>query len=216
MTAMMMDQVDARARAPEPREGTAGAAFHLLPGRVVAYGWLLAAVPIALLQLVHEGLHEQNEPPPVIHWLRDASLAVPFAAIAVVVAALLVARLRPAEPGERASLTTLALWGCLAAVLFAVLSIPGNQLHGFLFGAEEEEGVSLIDDLVADALYALGAALLVLAPIALLAGAPWRGAWRTAHAHAAPAQLPGPTPAATDGLSHSPATAGSTNAGGDR
>ena len=216
MTATMMDPVDARARAPEPGDGAAGAAFRLLPGRVVAYAWLLAAVPAALLQLVHSDLHEHNEPPPIIHWLRDASLAVPFAAIAIVVAALLVTRLRPAQPGGRASLTTVALWGFLAAVLFAALSIPGNQLHGFLFGAEEEAGVSLLEDLAIDAVYALEAALLVLAPLSLLAGVPWRGAWRAAQEDQVPVHAPGSTHAAPAGPSASPATAGSTSAGGDR
>jgi hypothetical protein len=215
MTATMMDQVDARARTPEPREASAGAAFRLLPGRVVAYGWLLAAVPIALLQLVHAGVHEHHELPPVLHWLRDTALAVPLAAVAVVVAALLVARLRPTEPGERASLTTMALWGVLAALLFAALSIPGNQMHGLLFGAEEEEGVSLLNDLAADALYALEAALLVLAPVSLLAGMPWRGAWR-ATTSMQPAPEAAVALAAPGGPFESPATAGITTAGGDR
>ncbi len=216
MTAMMGSQVDVRGGAREPVEGSAHAGFRLLPGRVVAYAWLLAAVPTGLLQLVHSGLHERNEPPPAIHWLRDSSLAVPFAAVAVVVAALLIARIRPAERGDRAALTTVVLWGCVAAVLFAVLSIPGNQVHGFLFGAEEEVGVSLLQDLATDALYALEAALLVLVPLSLVAGVPWSGAWRAAQAGQVPAQAPGSTLAAPAGLHESPAIAGSTHAGGDR
>ena len=216
MTATMMDQIDVRAHDAEPVDGSTGAVFRLLPGRVVAYAWLLAAVPTALLQLVHADLHEHNEPTAVIHWLRDGSLAVPFAAIAVILAALVVARLRPAERGQRAALTTVALWACLAAVVFAVLSIPGNQLHGLLFGAEEEEGISLLEDLSIDALYALEAALLVLVPLSLLAGVPWRGAWRAAHTGEAPAHAPEPTLVASGGPSESPATAGSTHAGGDR
>jgi hypothetical protein len=195
----------------------AGASFRLLPGRTVAYAWLLAAVPIALLQLVHSDLHEHNELPPILHWVRDSSLAVPFGAIAVVVAAVLVARLRPTESGEHASLTTVALWGVLAALLFAVLSIPGNQLHGFLFGAEEEVGVSVVEDVATDAVYAFEAALLVIAPLSLLAGVPWRGAWRPAAA-ATRASVPGAPSAgaAPEEPSKSPATGGTTDAGGDR
>ena len=102
----------------------------------------------------------------------------------------------------------------LAALLFAALSIPGNQLHGLLFGAEEEAGVSLLDDLAADALYALEAAV-VLAPISLLAGMPWRGAWRAAPSMH-PAQASAPALAASDGPFEAPATAGTTHAGGDR
>ncbi len=215
MTATTMGQSDARASAPEPRAGRADAGFRLLPGRVVVYAWLLAAVPIALLQLVHAGVHEHHELPPVLHWLRDTALAVPLAAVAVVVAALLVSRLRPTEPGGRASLTTMALWGALAALLFAALSIPGNQMHGLLFGAEEEEGVSLLNDLAADALYALEAALLVIAPIALLAGVPWRGAWRATPSMQS-AQGAAAMVAAPDGPLEAPANAGATHDGGDR
>jgi hypothetical protein len=217
VTATTMTKADARGRRHEPMEGAAGAGFRLLPGRTVMYSWLLAAVPIALLQLVHSDLHEHNELPPVLHWVRDTSLAVPFAAIAVIAAALLVARLRPTEPGERAALTTMAMWGVLAALLFAVLSIPGNQLHGFLFGAEEEVGVSVVEDVTTDAVYSLEAALLALAPLVLLVGVPWRGAWRAA-AVTTPGSVPGaqPTGAASDEPFETPAIAETTNAGGDR
>jgi len=195
----------------------AGASFRLLPGRTVAYAWLLAAVPIALLQLVHSDLHEHNELPPILHWVRDTSLAVPFGAIAVVVAAVLVARLRPTARGERASLTTTALWAVLAALLFAVLSIPGNQLHGVLFGAEEEVGVSVVEDVATDAVFALEAALLVIAPLSLLAGVPWRGAWRAAAATTR-AWVPGAPSAgaAPQEPFKSRASADTTYAGGDR
>lgn len=216
MTATMLNRAESRRGAMEPPGSTQGAAFLLLPGRIVAYAWLLAAVPTALLQLVHADLHEHNEPAPVIHWLRDTSLAVPFSAIAVVVAALLVARARPGQLGERTALTTVALWGCLAAAVFAVLSIPGSELHGLLFGAEEEVGVGLLQDLATDALYALEAALLVLVPLSLLAGVPWRGAWWAARATQFPAQVPGSALAASAGRFDPPATAGSTHTGGDR
>ena len=39
----------------------------------------------------------------------------------------------------------------VAAAAFAVLSIPGNQLHGALFGAEEEEELSFLADALLDA-----------------------------------------------------------------
>ena len=152
---------------------------------------------------------------PLVHRPREIALALLLAAVAVVVAALLVSRLRPTEPGGRASLTTMALWGALAALLFAALSIPGNQMHGLLFGAEEEEGVSLLNDLAADALYALEAALLVIAPIALLAGVPWRGAWRATPSMQS-AQGAAAMVAAPDGPLEAPANAGATHDGGDR
>jgi hypothetical protein len=214
MTTMVTEQA---ARGGLRSVDRASASFRLLPGRTVAYAWLLAAVPIALLQLVHSDLHEHNELPPILHWVRDTSLAVPFGAVAVVVAAVLVARLRPTEPGERASLTTTALWAVLAALLFAVLSVPGNQLHGVLFGAEEEVGVSVVEDVATDAVFALEAALLVIAPLSLLAGVPWRGAWRPAAATTR-ASVPGAPSAGAPPQEPfaSRASAGTTYAGGDR
>ena len=64
-------------RAAGTRQDAAGVGVRLLPGRVVMYAWLLAGVPIAVLQLAHTGLHERNELPPLLHWLRDTGLAVP-------------------------------------------------------------------------------------------------------------------------------------------
>jgi hypothetical protein len=197
MTATTTGRVDAYAGAQQTTAGSTGASMRLLPGRLVAYAWLLAAIPIAVLQVVHSGLHERNEPPPILHWLRDSAFAVPAAGVAVIVAALLVSRLRPAERGERASLATTALWACLTAVLFALLSLPGHELHAELFGAEEEVGVSLLQDLVGDGVYALEAALLILVPLALLAGMPWQGAWRATSPPDSTDLAPGPSRAGT-------------------
>ena len=59
--------------------------------KIIAWSWLLAGVTVAVLQAGHAGFHERNELPPLLHWLRDASLAVPIAAFALIVAALAVA-----------------------------------------------------------------------------------------------------------------------------
>lgn len=164
-------------RASAPTRG-----FRLLPARLVASAWLLALVPMGLLQLTHADLHEHNELPPLLHWLRDAALAVPFAAAAVVIAALVVAWIRPDAQTGRGALLAPVLWAVVAAIGFAVLSIPGNELHSFLFGAEEEVGVSLFDDLIADGILALQGSLVVIVPVALLLGVPWRGRLRDQHA----------------------------------
>jgi hypothetical protein len=60
----------------------------------------------------------------------------------------------------------------VAAAIFAVLSVPGNELHGTLFGAEDEEELSWLADLALDAGIALIGALLALVPLALVAGLP--------------------------------------------
>ena len=55
----------------------------------------------------------------------------------------------------------------IAAVTFAVLSIPGNQLHGLLFGAEEEP-IGWLADALKDGSIVLVASLVALVPVALL------------------------------------------------
>ena len=59
------------------------------PTAVVLTSWWLAFAAIAVLQQAHVGLHEHNELPPLLHLVRDASLAVPSAAVAVIAASLL-------------------------------------------------------------------------------------------------------------------------------
>lgn len=146
--------------------------MHLRPGRVVLYAWLLAGLPIAALQAAHSGLHERNELPPLLHWLRDTSLAVPVAALAVIVAAFVVVRMRPAAAGP-ATLGSAALLGFLAAAIFAVLAVPIAQVHGILFGAEGETGMTPLQHALVEGAAVFQVAL-VLVPVALVAGVPWR------------------------------------------
>lgn len=143
---------------------------HLRPGRIIAYSWLLALVPIAALQLVHADLHEAHELPPSLHWLRDGAMAVPPAALAVALATLWVARGRR----EPASFGTHIRWALMAVAIFAVLSIPGNQVHSLLFGAEEEVGADPILDALLDGMYALQVAAVLMVPLTLALGVPWR------------------------------------------
>ena len=194
------------------RANDAGRAPSLDATRVVAYSWLTAAAAILVLNQVHEGLHEHHDLPPIVHWLRDASLAVPLAAIAAVAAAL-VGRslLTRVGRGPGRSIAGPLAWAILAALFFAVLTIPGNQVHGLLFGAEEEE-VSWLQDVLTDGGIALAVSLVALVPAALLAGPPWRAV----RPPRASNQKPGPTLGAPAGHSPSLATAESTYAGGDR
>ena len=189
----------ARAGALGPLEGLTGEGFRLQAIPVVAYAWLLAAGPVALQGLVNGGAHEHRGLPPMLHWLQDSALAVPVAAVAVVLAAILVARFRPDEPGERATLSTLALWVGLAAVLFAFVGILGSQVHGLLVGSATAAGANLPTDLGADGVYALEAGLLVLAPISLFAGLPWQGAMSTSRASRDAVLAPGRSAAADVG-----------------
>jgi hypothetical protein len=139
---------------------------------LVAVSWLVAVVATAVLQLVHADLHEHNELPPLLHLLRDGALVVPAAAIAVLGATLVLGRTRPG--GRGASLPSIAAWVFLSAVIFGALSMPGNALHGFLFGAEEEVGVSPLQDFLVDGAYAFQLAVGSLFAFALVVGLPWR------------------------------------------
>lgn len=144
----------------------------LLPIRIVRDAWWLAMVAIAVLQQAHAGLDEHLELTPLVHVLRDAALAVPAAAIAIVLASILVAGRWMARAARPPSAMDRLLWVLVAAVTFAVLSVPGNELHGTLFGAEDEEELSWLADLALDAGIALIGALLALVPLALVAGLP--------------------------------------------
>jgi hypothetical protein len=140
---------------------------------VVLYAWLLAGVPIATLQAAHAGVHERTELSPLVHWLRDTSLAVPFAALAVIVAGLLVMQARPAGPDGRVSPAAVALLGLLAAGFFALMAIPLAQLHGLLFGAEEATSITPLQHALTEGIAVFQVALL-LVPVVLVAGIPWR------------------------------------------
>ncbi len=133
----------------EAERGTASAGQLKSAGRgsIPRVGWfvassgLLGLVAIGAVQQVHQGLHEHDELPPMLHWLRDTAIAVPLAPLAIWAAALLVQQsiTRLGRGSRRSELLPWLIWAGLAALLFALLSIPGNQLHGLLFGAEEEE-----------------------------------------------------------------------------
>ena len=134
----------------------------------IACSWLLALVAIFAVQQAHQDLHEHLALPPILHWIRDAAVAVPLAALAIGDAALL-ARLAfgRADRGGARSASAWLSWAVIAAVTFAVLSIPGNQLHGLLFGAEEEP-IGWLADALKDGSIVLVASLVALVPVALL------------------------------------------------
>lgn len=146
----------------------AGAAIE--PLTFVGASWWLALVAIAVLQQAHDGLHEHLELPPLLHLGRDAALAVPAAALAIFAGTFASNRVAGARRLDRVAAA--ATWIAVTAVVFALLSIPGNQLHGTLFGAEEEEELSPLADVVLDAGIALIGALLALIPFIAVVGRP--------------------------------------------
>jgi hypothetical protein len=160
-------------RSDRLRAVTGAVMSALLPMRIARDSWWLALVAIGVLQQAHLGLHEHRELSPLVHLLRDAALAVPAAAVAVVVASAFVARrLVSRATFRRPGVADRLLWVVIAAGIFAVLSVPGNQLHSTLFGAEDEEELSWLADVALDAGIALIGALLALVPLVAVAGLP--------------------------------------------
>jgi len=201
---------DAAAAGPT-RANDGGHGSGLDAGRVVIFSWLIAGVTIGVLNQLHVNLHEHHDLPPVIHWLRDASLAVPLAAIAVVGAAIVV-RARRSDTGDGRSIMARLGWAVLAALIFAILTVPGIQAHAVLFGAQEDQAVGWLEHGMTEGTIALQVSLAALVPAALLLGPPWRAA-RSPHE---PAQAPGRSHLATSGHSASLVTTGTVRVGGDR
>lgn len=146
------------------------------PYRAIAVSWWLALVALWVVQQAHDGQHERHELPAALHLLRDAALAVPLAALAVLGAGVLLApRLRRSSPDARDGLKDADrfLWVLTAALLFAVLSIPGHELHGALFGVEQSQ-VGWVLHAGLDASIAAIGAVIALFPLALVVGPPIR------------------------------------------
>jgi hypothetical protein len=170
----MKQMVESTRRLRSDQIGTSArsALSALVPLRIVRDAWWLALVAIGVLQQAHAGLHEHRELTPLVHLLRDAALAVPAAAIAIVLASGLVAGRWLGRAARPPSVADRILWVLVAAAVFAVLSVPGNELHGALFGAEDEAELSEFADLALDAGIALIGASLALVPLAVVAGVP--------------------------------------------
>jgi hypothetical protein len=146
----------------------------LRASRLILTTWVLAFVGIWVTQQVHASLHEHLDLPPLLHLLRDGSLAVPFAALAVCLGGLIAGELVRAGGRDANGLVGRMTWAVVAALVFAALSIPGSEMHSLLFGAESEGDI--LADLLGDTVLMLGASLVVLCSIALTPLAPWPAA----------------------------------------
>jgi hypothetical protein len=148
------------------------------PSRIVLISWWLSLVSIWVVQGAHEGQHERHELPLLMHLFRDAALAVPLAAAALVGAGFVLApRLRRESPGARGGLSDLDrfIWVLVTVAFFAALSIPGHELHGALFGVEQSEVGWVLHALLDASIAAIGA-FIALFPIAMVVGPPVRRA----------------------------------------
>jgi len=141
-----------------------------------------------VLHLIHADEHEAVEITPLLHWLRDSALAAPTAvATALLLTPLARAWIRRAGIDEDRRLAG-AGWAALIALGYAVFTVPGIAVHGWLFGAEHEHG-SFAVHAAHDGAVALFASLVFLVCAAMLVGAPWEDRHLIARATSAVAGL---------------------------
>jgi len=118
---------------------------------------------LAEVHLVHhqEGAHELIEISPVMHWLRDASLALPLIFLAAWPAMRLIRRqVEQRDWKTRPWLTALVEMAAIALLASAFIT-AANPLHSWLFQASHEHEVSLTRHLVRDGLISLSIYLLL-------------------------------------------------------
>ena len=123
------------------------------------------------LHRLHADLHEAHQINPTLHWLRDSSLAFPPTLLVVLVATAVAGTLVEGLGLTGRRNWERVVWALVAAVGYAIASIPGNIAHGWLFGAGHE-GQGALGHAVNDASAALGAALVILVGVTVLLGAP--------------------------------------------
>jgi len=94
------------------------------------------------LWLLHEveGAVEPNEPPGIIHWLRDSSLSLPLVAIGVFLGASLADRLLERHGRGASAPVAGALVAVVLALYASVVLSVGNPIHGWLFGGAVHGG----------------------------------------------------------------------------
>lgn len=98
-------------------------------GRQAVTATVLLAYGVGLvLDRLHAGVAEAHAVSPLVHWLRDSTLALLPAAVAVAAASWWLRR--PSPHGIGAGRLR---WAQLAAVSYAVLSVPAGLAHGVLF-----------------------------------------------------------------------------------
>src|ERR687886_2941443 len=102
------------------------------------------------------GAHEHHELPLALHWLRDSTLALPLVTAAVWSGLRIANRLWPGDAVAQAATVAVAASVALGA---------GEPVHGWLFGAEEEADVPVLEHILRDAVAALAPALLITAAV---------------------------------------------------
>ena len=124
----------ARSRTNQPNVSTKGATAGHRGAvlRLIVTAVVLAYAVGAVVHLLHGGQHELHQLPSAVHWLRDSTLALPLAGLAVWGA--------DRVTGGRRDLRLRTTAALLAGVAFAALAVPGNLVHAALFLDEHAVG----------------------------------------------------------------------------
>jgi hypothetical protein len=145
---------------------------------VLAYGcgfwlWMLHEV---------EGAIEPNEPPGVIHWLRDSSLSLPLVALGVFFGSLMAKNLLRRYGPQASPFVVAAVITVVMAMYASVALSVGNPIHGYLFEGQVHGGghdLPFAVHVVRDGLLALSANELLVAAIFVgVLGRRWLAAGR--------------------------------------
>jgi FtsP/CotA-like multicopper oxidase with cupredoxin domain len=132
----------------------------------LVFGFPLAyAVGLWLVWLhAAEGGHEHNEPPLLLHWLRDSTLALPGVLVAAWAALWLSRRLWRSGSVPR-TLETAVAASFVAVAVSAALAL-GTPVHERLFAAHDGHELPLFVHVLRDAVVALAVALPATAVLA--------------------------------------------------
>src|SRR4051795_12643652 len=106
------------------------------PSVVAAFALVLAYGGGLWLKVLHiaEGGYERHEPPLLLHWLRDATLALPLVLVAVWAGVLLARRLIE-RTGCSSRLAAAMTLGACVALMAAAAGALGGPAHAAVFGA---------------------------------------------------------------------------------
>lgn len=104
------------------------------------------------------GAHEAHDVPLWLHWLRDSTLALAPVSVGVWLGLRVTRRLWPGDVMAQAA---------SVAVLASAALAGGEPVHAWLFGAEEDSDVPVLEHMLSDALAALAPALVIAGAVAV-------------------------------------------------
>ncbi|UCH60389.1 MAG: hypothetical protein JSV61_02645, partial [Anaerolineales bacterium] len=130
----------------------------------IAYGGGLG------LHLLHEleGGHELLPIHPVLHWLRDSSLALPLVTLAAWLALRLAGGVIRYKGWGSSRLRSTLVEIAALALLTSGFVMAGNPIHGLLFGASHQHETSFASHLLRDGLLSLLVNLFIVWVLAFL------------------------------------------------